>query len=143
MKHVLLLFKLIFFISFFSLNVQGQNATTGTINIYLLTAPTSHDCPGVIRFEYENCDCLFTVGWYISDGSQPYSLLHCGGVGIFDKQFAPGTHTITATLGGIGCSNIGEVKTFTITVPNAPCTPPNLSVLNTVKPTITCWLNSI
>jgi hypothetical protein len=117
--------------------VNAQNATVGTFNAYLLTAPTVHDCPGTIRFEYENCDCLWTIGWSVdvSPGGQPFMLQNCGGVGTYDRQYPPGEYTIVATLGGIGCSNIGEVKTFQITIPNAPCIAPVIQITGTTMQT--------
>jgi len=117
--------------------VNAQNATVGTFNAYLLTAPTIHDCPGTIRFEYENCNCLWTIGWSVdvSPGGQPFMLQNCGGVGTYDRQYPPGEYTIVATLGGIGCSNIGEVKTFQITIPNAPCIAPVIQITGTTMQT--------
>jgi hypothetical protein len=117
--------------------VNSQNATVGTFNAYLLKAPTVHDCPGTIRFEYENCECLWTIGWSVdvSPGGQPFQLQYCGGVGTSDRQYSPVDYTIVATLGGIGCSNIGEVKTFQISIPNAPCIPPLIQITGTTPET--------
>ena len=136
MKKILLVSQVVLY----SLLVHAQS--TATFNAYLLTAPTTRNCPGVVRFEYHTCNCTENFGIDVEINGSAFwcgagntcTFSYCDGKGISDRNFYPGEYDIVGTVNvAAGCVNSGEKFTFHISVPNPPCTNPTMAVFNIKK----------
>ncbi len=130
----------LFAISFFCVSIlYAQFPNDATLNVYLLTPSPGHNCPGVIRCEFNTCNCLEEYGINLSINGNDYGYLKkCydgTGPGIRDIPLLPGEYEIKGTVSGnSGCSNSGHVFTFNITIDNPSCDP-GYFTFDVVQPT--------
>lgn len=122
-------------ITVFLISNNASSQDHATFDAYLLTAPTGHNCKGVVRMKFTTCDCLDNFSGFnvtINDGllgNFGYCPNVPPGSGTSDISLASGEYDIVATLSQTSsCSNPGEVFTFHVSIPNPECKPPILQI---------------
>jgi hypothetical protein len=136
------LLRFVIFLLCGSVNTSAT-AQSPSISVSLLQGPTAHDCTGKVRVTVYSCVCgTSSAGiWRLSFGPAPgytypassggpYNLDVCGQTQDIDLDVLPGEYVFTATIepDPNGCHNVTATRTFNITVPNASCTPPLLTI---------------
>ena len=115
------------FFCFLGITMFASAQSTATLSVSVLTTPPGHNCPGVIRCEYNTCNCLEQYGIDLSINGIPWGrLIKCYGTGpgITDISLAPGEYDIVGTVSGnSGCDNYGQKFNFHVTLNNPACDP--------------------